>query len=117
MALKPRETDIYEDLHLIANFEGAGKHRVVGGVALTWGRTTATGTGFDIELQIDPVVVPSFAETPTGDNRSFRDRRTFFGLYVNDEWTPFGRGPIRSGLRDSLRSRAGSRSSGTGCLE
>ena len=99
VALKPHETDVYEDLHLISNFEAAGKHRVVGGAALTWGRTTASGTGFDIELQIDPVVVPSFAETPTGDNRSFRDQRTFFGLYINDEWTPFDRLTITAGAR------------------
>ncbi len=99
VALKPRETDVYDDLHLVANLEGAGKHRLVGGAALTWGRTTAVGTGFDIGLQIDPVVVPSFADTPTGDNRSFRDRRTFFGLYVNDEWTPFDRLTITGGAR------------------
>ncbi len=99
VALKPRETDVYEDLHLVANFEGAGKHRLVGGAALTWGRTTAVGTGFDIELQIDPVEVPRFSETPTGDNRSFRDRRTFFGVYVNDEWTPLDRLTITGGAR------------------
>jgi iron complex outermembrane recepter protein len=99
VSLKPRETDVYEDLHLVANFEGAGKHRLVGGAALTWGRTTAAGTGFDIELQIDPVEVPSFSETPTGDNRSFNDRRTFFGLYVNDEWTPIDRLTITGGAR------------------
>lgn len=88
VALKPRETDVYDDLHLTADFDAAGHHRLVGGAAITWGRTTAVGTGFDIELQIDPVVVPTFAETPTGDNRSFNDRRTFVGFYVNDEWTP-----------------------------
>ena len=99
IALKPHETDVYDDLHVIANFEGAGKHRLVGGAALTWGRTTAEGTGFDIDLQIDPVVVPRFSDTPTGDNRSFRDRRTFFGLYVNDEWTPFDRLTIIGGAR------------------
>ena len=99
IALKPHETDVYDDLHLIANFEGAGKHRLVGGAALTWGRTTAEGTGFDIDLQIDPVVVPRFSNSPTGDNRSFRDRRTFFGFYVNDEWTPFDRLTVAGGAR------------------
>ncbi len=88
VALKPRETSVYDDLHVTAKFEAAGHHRLVGGAALTWGRTGAEGTGFDVELQIDPVVVPSFADTPTGDNRSFVDRRTFLGFYVNDEWTP-----------------------------
>jgi iron complex outermembrane recepter protein len=97
--LKPRETDVYDDLHLVANFDAAGKHRVVGGAAVTWGKTTAVGTGFDIELQIDPVVVPTFAETPTGDNRSFSDRRTFVGFYVNDEWTPIAPLTITAGAR------------------
>ena len=88
VALKPRETDVYDDLHATMNFSAAGTHRIVAGGALTWGRTTAEGTGFDIDLQIDPVEVPTFAETPAGDHRSFVDRRTFFGVYINDEWTP-----------------------------
>ncbi|HEY3172935.1 MAG TPA: TonB-dependent receptor, partial [Thermoanaerobaculia bacterium] len=88
VALKPRETDVYDDLHVTTSFSAAGAHRLVGGAALTRGRTTAKGTGFDIDLQIDPVEVPDFAGTPAGDHRSFVDRRTFFGLYVNDEWTP-----------------------------
>lgn len=88
VALFPQETDVYDDLHVTANFDAAGHHRLVGGAAVTWGKTTAVGTGFDIELQIDPVVVPTFAETPAGDHRSFSDRRTFVGFYVNDEWTP-----------------------------
>jgi iron complex outermembrane receptor protein len=88
VSLRPRETDVYDDVHLVANFSGAGSHRLVGGAALTWGRTTAEGTGFDIDLQIDPVVVPDFDETAPGDHRSFVDRRTFLGFYVNDEWTP-----------------------------
>ncbi|HEX9305219.1 MAG TPA: TonB-dependent receptor [Thermoanaerobaculia bacterium] len=88
VALKPHETDVYDDLHVTTSVSAAGVHRLVAGAALTWGRTTATGTGFDIDLRVDPVDVPDFAETPAGDHRSFVDRRTFFGLYVNDEWTP-----------------------------
>jgi iron complex outermembrane recepter protein len=88
VALKPRETDVYDDLHVTTTFSAAGSHRLVAGAALTWGRTTAKGTGFDIDLQIDPVEVPDFADTPAGDHRSFVDRRTFFGVYANDEWTP-----------------------------
>ena len=88
VALKPQETDVSNDLHLTTSFSAAGVHRLVAGAALTWGRTTAKGTGFDIDLQVDPVEVPTFADTPAGDHRSFVDRRTFFGVYVNDEWTP-----------------------------
>lgn len=88
VALYPRETDFYEDLSLTASFEAAGHHRLVGGGAVTWGRTTASGIGFDIEFQIDPIVVPDSSTVPIGDNRSFNDRRTFVGLFLNDEWTP-----------------------------
>jgi iron complex outermembrane receptor protein len=106
VALKPRETDVYDDLHLVANFSAAGKHRLVGGAALTWGRTIATGAGFDIDLQIDPVVVPKFSETPAGDHRSFVDRRTFVGLYVNDEWTPVHFLTVTAGARFDRVSEA-----------
>ena len=99
VALKPRETDVYDDLHFVASFDAAGHHRLVGGAALTWGRTTAEGTGFDIDVQVDPVVVPTFAETPAGDHRSFVDRRTFLGMYVNDEWTPIPAVTITGGAR------------------
>jgi outer membrane receptor protein involved in Fe transport len=99
VALRPRENDFYDDLHLVAQFEAAGHHRVVGGAALTWGRTTARGRGFDIDLQIDPVIVPDYADTPTGDNRSFVDRRTFVGFYVNDEWTPVKFFTVTAGAR------------------
>jgi iron complex outermembrane recepter protein len=99
VALRPQETDFYDDLHISTAFEAAGHHRVVGGAALTWGRTRATGTGFDIDFQIDPVVVPSFADTPVGDHRSFVDRRTFVGVYVNDEWTPIRAFTLTAGAR------------------
>ena len=99
VSLKPRETDVYDDLHLVANFDAAGRHRLVAGAAITWGRTTAVGTGFDIDLQIDPVVVPKFSDTPTGDNRSFVDRRTFVGFYANDEWTPVSFLTLTGGAR------------------
>ncbi len=106
VSLKPHETVLYDDLHVTALFEAAGRHRVVGGAAITWGRTTASGTGFDIDLQIEPVVVPRFADTPTGDNRSFVDRRTFVGFYVNDEWTPVPFLTFTGGARfDSVSER------------
>lgn len=99
VALYPRETDVYEDLHLAANFEAGGHHRLVGGAALTWGRTTASGSGFDFSFQIDPVIVPSLNDTPAGDQRSFNDRRTFLGFYLNDEWTPVEFLTITAGAR------------------
>ena len=99
VALKPTERDLYEDIHLAANFEAAGHHRLVAGTSLTWGRTTALGEGFDFSLQLDPVVVPDLSDIPAGDHRSFVDRRTFFGVYVNDEWTPVQALTITGGAR------------------
>ena len=99
VAIKPTEMDVYEDLHLTASFEAAGHHRLVGGAALTWGRTVAKGEGFDFTVQLDPVAVPNLGDIPAGDHRSFVDRRTFFGVYVNDEWTPLGPLTITAGAR------------------
>ena len=99
VSLKPIEKDVYDDLHVVTNFEGAGHHRLVGGAAITWGRTTADGFGFDIDLQIDPVIVPNMQDVPHGDNRSFNDRRTFVGFYANDEWTPLPWLTVSGGLR------------------
>ncbi|MDQ2970587.1 MAG: TonB-dependent receptor [Acidobacteriota bacterium] len=100
VALKPRETNLFDDARLVARFQAAGTHRVVGGAALTWGRTTASGTGFDFDLTTLPTVqVPKLEEIPAGDNRSFRDRRTFIGFYLNDEWTPIPALTISAGGR------------------
>ncbi|HEY2796334.1 MAG TPA: TonB-dependent receptor [Thermoanaerobaculia bacterium] len=99
VSLKPIERDFYDDLHVVTQFEGAGHHRLVGGAAVTWGRTKADGFGFDIDLQIDPVVVPNMMDVPHGDNRSFNDRRTFVGFYANDEWTPVPFLTVSGGLR------------------
>ena len=87
--LRPVESTFYDDLRLVSDFSLAGAHKLVAGAALTWGRTTGDGHGFDFDLVVSPVpVVPKLENIPNGDNRSFMDRRTFFGLYLNDEWTP-----------------------------
>ena len=98
--LKPVETAVFDDARLVAEFAAAGKHRLVGGAAVTWGRTTADGHGFDFDLTLGPPpVVPKLEDIPPGDNRSFTDRRTFVGLYVNDEWTPVPRLTFTGGAR------------------
>ena len=106
VSLNPQETDVYDDLHFVTNFEAAGKHRLVTGAAVTWGRTTAAGFGFDFDLQLDPVVVPNISDIPPGDDRSFHDRRTFGGFYVNDEWTPVPFLTITGGARYDLTSES-----------
>jgi outer membrane receptor protein involved in Fe transport len=99
-SLRPVESTVYDDLRLVGEFHAAGLHRLVAGTALTWGRTSADGTGFDFDLLIGPSpVVPDVGDVPVGDVRSFTDRRTFLGFYVNDEWTPTPRLTVTAGAR------------------
>jgi iron complex outermembrane recepter protein len=88
ISLYPKEWVVYDDAHVQYNFDALGKHQLIGGAALTWGKTDAAGHGFDFDFQIVPPVVPVYGTFPFGDNRSFTDRRTFFGIYLNDQWTP-----------------------------
>ncbi len=88
IALYPKEYVVYDDAHIVTTFEAAGQHRLVGGAALTWGQTTAEGHGFDFDFEIDPEDIPVYGTFPFGDNRNFKDTRTFVGIYVNDQWTP-----------------------------
>ncbi|HTO88143.1 MAG TPA: TonB-dependent receptor [Thermoanaerobaculia bacterium] len=104
VALKPQQSTVYDDLHLTTNFSAAGTHRLIGGAAVTWGRTTAAGYGFDFEFQIDPVIVPNLSDIPPGDHRSFKDERTFVGLYVDDQWTPVPFLTITAGARYDITS-------------
>lgn len=99
VALYPTETDVYEDIHLLATFEAMGHHHLVGGAAVTWGRTTASGVGFDFAFRIDPVVAPEINAVAASDHRSFNDRRAFVGEYLNDEWTPWKPITISAGAR------------------
>ena len=77
----------------------------MGGAALTWGKTTAEGHGFDFELQVAPFpIVPNYGDIPFGDNRNFKDERTFFGIYVNDQWTPVRWFTLTFGARYDITS-------------
>lgn len=107
VSLKPSETTLFDDARVVAEFAAAGKHRLVGGAAITWGRTTAAGHGFDFDLTVTPVpIVPKLEDIPPGDNRNFNDRRTFAGFYVNDEWTPTPRLTFTGGARYDITSEA-----------
>ena len=100
VSLKPVEKTLYDDARVVAEFEAAGHHRLVGGAAVTWGRTTAVGSGFDFDLVVLPQpIVPQLGDVPVGDHRFFEDRRTFFGFYANDQWSPIPALTISGGLR------------------
>ncbi len=88
-SLTPLETMFFNDARIIADSTAGGRHKLVAGIAYTSGRTTLDGTGFDFSLLTGPQpVVPTLDEVPVGDHRSAEDRRTFWGFYANDEWTP-----------------------------
>jgi len=88
-SLKPRETTLFEDIRAITQLELGGRHELVTGASVTWGHTKADGHGFDFDQDLnDPASIPSSTAIPPGDNRSFDDTRTYFGIYAHDEWTP-----------------------------
>jgi iron complex outermembrane receptor protein len=88
--LDPVENTLYEDARLSGSLEAGGRHDWIAGAALTWGRTTASGIGFDVEQRLSRrgADAPDWRDVPVGDHRSFEDTRTFAGVYAHDEWTP-----------------------------
>src|SRR5205085_12474257 len=76
--LKPKQNVLYDDARLVSSFSARGIHHLTTGVAVTWGRTTASGIGFDFDYSLLPLpAVPDFSQIQPGDHRSFNDRRTF----------------------------------------
>jgi outer membrane receptor protein involved in Fe transport len=91
---------LFEEARLATNFHGAGSHHLITGAAVTWGKTKATGHGFDFDLEVSPEVeVPDFSQITFGDNRAFDDERTFLGFYARDEWNLNSRFAVSGGIR------------------
>ena len=89
-SVRPLETTLFDDARIVSDFTAGGHQRFVAGIAYTSGKTTLEGTGFDFSLLTGPhPVVPTLDQVPVGDHRSAEDSRTFWGFYLNDEWTPF----------------------------
>ena len=98
--LKPHETTVFDDLRGVFSFDAGGPHQLVGGGAITWGRTTADGIGLDFDQMLSTYPPTEGVEVhPVGDNRSFSDRRTFAGVYAHDTWTPVPRVSLAGGGR------------------
>jgi outer membrane receptor protein involved in Fe transport len=86
----PLQTTIFDDARIVASFSFLGKNRLVAGLAYTMGRTTLSGEDFAFPLVTGPApVVPTLDQVTPSDQRIADDSRTFWGLYANDEWTPF----------------------------
>lgn len=100
LELEPKETAVYEDARFVASLRGAGEHELVGGAALTWGETKGEGREFQFDQRLsDYAGIPNADQIPSAGDRQFEDRRTFFGAYVHDAWTPAPRLTIAGGGR------------------
>ena len=102
--LKPVEKDLYDDLHVVTNFQAAGSHRLVGGASITTGRIDSSGSTFDFDFQVDPVNVPNLTDIPRTGLQTLKEDRTFIGLYLNDQWTPVSYLTISGGARYDMTS-------------
>jgi outer membrane receptor protein involved in Fe transport len=102
--IKPNENDLYDDLHLVTTFQAAGSHRLVGGAAITTGRIESSGSTYDFDFQIDPVIVPNLTDIPRTGFSTLKDDRTFVGIYLNDQWTPAPFLTISAGARYDITS-------------
>src|SRR5262249_42733800 len=98
--LEPKENTLFDDARVVSQFRAAGQHEAVGGAAVTWGHTQASGIGFDFDQSLsNSAPPPSSGQIPVGDHRSFDDKRTLLGLYLHDDWTPIERFTLGGGGR------------------
>jgi iron complex outermembrane receptor protein len=100
LELEPRETSLYEDVRMVTNLTGAGRHEVVVGAAVTWGETKGDGREFDFDQLLSEYgSIPNADQITDGEDREFEDRRTFLGFYAHDAWTPNPRVTLEAGGR------------------
>jgi outer membrane receptor protein involved in Fe transport len=100
LELEPTETSVYEDLRLVMHHQAAGAHEIVVGAALTWGQTKGEGREFEFDQVLSQYPdIPGVDEITDGEDREFEDRRTFFGAYLHDAWTPTWRLTLEGGGR------------------
>lgn len=98
--LHPTETTWYEDARVVQGLRLAGAHELVGGVAVTAGRTQGDGRSFDFDQEFDdPASIPQASDIPDGFPRTFEDERSFTGVYAHDAWTLHPRVTLSGGAR------------------
>jgi iron complex outermembrane recepter protein len=68
------------------------------GLSVNYGSLTSVGRRFDLAYTLDGPV-PSINDITDGTAIRLTDRRTFAGLYAEDEWTPTSRVTATGGLR------------------
>ncbi|HXH38912.1 MAG TPA: TonB-dependent receptor [Thermoanaerobaculia bacterium] len=92
---RPRHDDVFEDLRL----EWApSQHRLIVGTSVAYGSLSSNGRRFDVAYDLGGPI-PSISDFPAGTGIRVSDRRTFTGIYAEDEWTPNRRITATGGLR------------------
>jgi len=95
---RPRHDDVFEDLRLEWS---PSQHRLVVGTSIAYGSLNSNGRRFDVAYDLGGPI-PAINDIPGGTGIRLSDRRTFAGIYAEDEWTPNRRITATGGLRYDL---------------
>ncbi len=91
----PRHNDLFEDLRLEWT---PARHRLVLGTSVAYGSLHSNGRRFDLSYDLGGPI-PSINDVTGATGIRVSDRRTFAGIYAEDEWTPVRRITATGGLR------------------
>jgi iron complex outermembrane receptor protein len=92
---RPRHNDLFEDLRLLW---APQQHQLVVGASVAYGTLRSDGRRFDLSFNLD-APIPSIDDVPQQTGIRLRDRRSFAGIYAEDEWTPTRRVTATLGAR------------------
>ena len=92
---RPRNNDVFEDLML---GWAPPQHHLVVGASVAYGSLNSNGRRFDLAYDLSGPI-PSINDIPDGTGIQLSDRRTFAGIYAEDEWTPIQRITATGGVR------------------
>jgi iron complex outermembrane receptor protein len=92
---RPRHNDVFEDLLLQW---APPQHHLVVGASIAYGSLNSNGRRFDLAYNLSGPI-PSINDIAGATGIHLSDRRTFAGIYAEDEWTPIRRITATGGLR------------------
>jgi iron complex outermembrane receptor protein len=92
---KPKHNDLFEDLRLEWT---PPQHRLIAGASVAYGSLNSNGRRFDVAYNLGGPI-PSINDVTGATGIRLTDRRTFAGIYAEDEWTPSRRITATGGLR------------------
>jgi iron complex outermembrane receptor protein len=92
---RPQHNDLFEDLRLAW---APAQHQLIVGASVAYGTLRSNGRRFDLAYDLGGPV-PSIDDIPDATGIRLSDRRTFAGIYAEDEWTPTRRITATGGVR------------------